>query len=63
VDWIGPAQDRDKWRDLVNVVHKMLANPSVVAQLAASRVVLSSIEIVIWKSEISFLDLTLEDTF
>jgi hypothetical protein len=20
VDWIGPAQDRDKWRDLVNAV-------------------------------------------
>jgi hypothetical protein len=28
VDWIGPAQDRDKWRALVNEpsVRKMLGN-------------------------------------
>jgi hypothetical protein len=35
----------------------------VVAQLVASLVVLGSIELVIWKSEILFLNFTLEDTF
>jgi hypothetical protein len=32
VDWIGVAQDRDKWRALVNAVlwfHKMLGNYQV----------------------------------
>jgi hypothetical protein len=43
VDWIGLAQDRNRWRALVNSVlklglHKMLGN---------YRVVLSSIELVI----------------
>jgi hypothetical protein len=26
VDWIGLAQDRDKWRALVNVVNELLAS-------------------------------------
>jgi hypothetical protein len=48
VDWIGLAQDRYRWRALVNSVmnlgfHKMLGNYRVAAQLVASRVVLSSI--------------------
>jgi hypothetical protein len=36
VDWIGLAQDSDKWRALVNVVMNFLV---------ASRVVLSPIEL------------------
>jgi hypothetical protein len=52
VDWIGPALDRNRWRDLVNSVmnlqvHRMFGNYRVVPQLVASRVVLSSIELVI----------------
>jgi hypothetical protein len=51
VDWIGLAQDRYGWRALVNSVlnlrfHKMLGNYRIVAQLVASRVVLSSTEFV-----------------
>jgi hypothetical protein len=47
VDWIDLAQDRDKWRALVDVVmnlqfHRMLGSSQVVAQQVASRVVLSS---------------------
>jgi hypothetical protein len=34
--------------------YKVLGNPLVVAHLVVSRVVLSSIELVIWKSEIFF---------
>jgi hypothetical protein len=41
VDWIGLAQDRYRWRALVNSVMNLVA-----AQLAASRVVLSSTELV-----------------
>jgi hypothetical protein len=46
VDWIGLAQDRNKWRALVNSVltfgfHEMLGNYRV-----ASRVVLRSIELI-----------------
>jgi hypothetical protein len=46
VDWIGLAKDRNRWRALVNSVlnlpvHEMLGNYRV-----ASRVVLSSIELV-----------------
>jgi hypothetical protein len=51
VDWIGFAQDRDRWRALVNSVltfelHKMLRNYRVSKQLGISRVVLSSMELV-----------------
>jgi hypothetical protein len=50
--WIGLAQDRYRWRALVNSVmnlrllHKMLENYRVAAQLVACRVVFSSTELV-----------------
>jgi hypothetical protein len=50
VDGISLAQDREKWRALVNAVmnlrifHKMLGNYRLATQLMSSRVVLSSIE-------------------
>jgi hypothetical protein len=49
VDWIGLAQDRDKWKALVNSVltagfHKMLGNYRVSKQLGISRVVLNSMD-------------------
>jgi hypothetical protein len=51
VDWIGLAQDRYSWIDIVNTVmkfgfYKMLGNNRVVTQLVATGVVLSSTELV-----------------
>jgi hypothetical protein len=51
VDWIGLAQDRYRWRALVSSVMnhrvpKNAGNYRVAAQLVASRVVLSSTELV-----------------
>jgi hypothetical protein len=51
VDWIGLAQDRYRWRALVNSVmtfgfHKMLGNYRVAAQVVTSRVVLGSTELI-----------------
>jgi hypothetical protein len=51
VDWTGVAQDRGKWRALVNEemnfwVPYMLGSYRVATKLVASQVVLSSIELV-----------------
>jgi hypothetical protein len=51
VDWIRLAQDRYRWKALVNSVmnlgfHKMLGIYREAAQLVASQVVLSSTELV-----------------
>jgi hypothetical protein len=53
VGWIGMAQDRNRWRALVNSVMnlrflKMPGNYRVAPQLAVYRVMLSSIELVSW---------------
>jgi hypothetical protein len=48
-DWIGLAQDRDKWRTLVNAFiisfrfHKILGNYQAYTQLVASQIEPSSI--------------------
>jgi hypothetical protein len=52
VDWIGLAQDRNRWRALVNSVMNLrfpinAGNYRMAAQLVASRAVLSSTELVI----------------
>jgi hypothetical protein len=51
VDWIGLAQDRYRWRALVNSVMNLqvpqnVGNYRMVAQLVASQAVLSSTELV-----------------
>jgi hypothetical protein len=48
VDWIGLAQDMNRWRAHMNPImnHKMLGKYRVASQLVASRVVLSSIRLV-----------------
>jgi hypothetical protein len=51
VDWTGLAQDRYRWRDLMNVVvnlwvHTMLEASSVTVKLVAPQIVLSSIQLV-----------------
>jgi hypothetical protein len=43
---IGLAQDRDKWRTLVNALMNLLEWSGVASQLVASPVLLSSIELV-----------------
>jgi hypothetical protein len=43
VDWIGLSQDRHRWKALVNAVMNLYR---VAAQLVASRVALSSTELV-----------------
>jgi hypothetical protein len=53
VDWIGLAQDRDKWRNLENAVmkfriYKMLGSSRVATQMMASLAVLRPIELVEW---------------
>jgi hypothetical protein len=47
LDWFGLAQDMYKWRALVNFgFHRMPGSNQVATQLVASRIVLSSTELV-----------------
>jgi hypothetical protein len=49
IDWIGLAQDRNKWTVIMNsVFKKVLRISQVAAQLVNFLVVLSSIELVIY---------------
>jgi hypothetical protein len=49
MDWFGLAENRDRWRALVNVVMSLWVpgNYRVATQLVAPQVVFSSIELVI----------------
>jgi hypothetical protein len=69
VVWIGLAHNRDKWRALLNAVmnfvsHRMLGNYPIATQLMASRVVLSSVELVsqFMRGEMSVREAKLETT-
>jgi hypothetical protein len=45
INWIGLVQVRDKWRAVVNEVMNLWVTYNMAAQLVASRVMFSSIEL------------------